>query len=322
MSDAITLEKVPLGPEKFRNPDVTADGTRRASVALGKLDTLWINTGTLCNIECAHCYIDSSPTNDSLAYISLDEVLGYLNEIEELKLGTREIGLTGGEPFMNPHCCAMMEAALERGFQVLVLTNAMQPMLRPRIRTHLLQLNNQYKDHLSLRVSLDHFSKELHETERGPDTWDKTLEGLVWLSKNGFKMNVAGRTCWGETDETARAGYAELFDREGILVDAAHPTELVLFPEMDEEADVPEITVDCWSTLGKNPSDMMCASSRMIVKRKGARAPVVLPCTLLPYGAAFEMGARLSEAQGAVKLNHPHCAKFCVLGGGSCSVAD
>jgi len=67
----------------------------------------------------------------------------------------------------------------------------------------------------------------------------------------------------------------------------------------------------------------------MVVKRKGATtAPVVLPCTLLPYDLAFEMGATLADAsradggifeRGAVKLCHPHCAKFCVLGGGSCS---
>lgn len=72
----------------------------------------------------------------------------------------------------------------------------------------------------------------------------------------------------------------------------------------------------------------MCAGSRMVVKRKGADAPVVLPCTLLPYDLAFETGATLAEAAradggmfalGAVKLCHPHCAKFCVLGGGSYS---
>jgi hypothetical protein len=66
---------------------------------------------------------------------------------------------------------------------------------------------------------------------------------------------------------------------------------------------------------------MMCATSRMVVKRKGATRPVVVPCTLLPYGAAFEMGHRLEGALGPVALNHPHCARFCVLGGGSCSRA-
>ena len=72
----------------------------------------------------------------------------------------------------------------------------------------------------------------------------------------------------------------------------------------------------------------MCAESRMVVRRKGADAPVVLPCTLLPFDPNFEMGRTLTEAAtadggnfeyGVVKLNHPHCAKFCVLGGGNCS---
>jgi hypothetical protein len=65
---------------------------------------------------------------------------------------------------------------------------------------------------------------------------------------------------------------------------------------------------------------MMCANSRMVVKRKGANRPVVLSCTLLPYSAAFEMGTSLADSQGAVCLNHRHCARFCVLGGASCSV--
>ena len=63
---------------------------------------------------------------------------------------------------------------------------------------------------------------------------------------------------------------------------------------------------------------MMCATQRMVVKRKGEPASVV-PCTLLPYDTQFDLGHSLSEAAGEVKLNHPHCARFCVLGGGACS---
>lgn len=50
-----------------------------------------------------------------------------------LNLGTREIGFTGGEPFMSPHMLGLIEDALARGFEVLVLTNVMQPMQRPRV---------------------------------------------------------------------------------------------------------------------------------------------------------------------------------------------
>ena len=63
----------------------------------------------------------------------------------------------------------------------------------------------------------------------------------------------------------------------------------------------------------------MCASSRMVVKRRGAAAPVVAACTLLPYDPRFELGTTLREAMRPVPLNHPHCARFCVLGGAACS---
>jgi hypothetical protein len=116
-----------------------------------------------------------------------------------------------------------------------------------------------------------------------------------------------------------RDGYAALFESLGVRIDATDPVALMLFPEMDAEVDVPEITESCWGILRKSPDSMMCASSRMVVKRRGADRPAVVACTLLPYDPAFELGATLAEASRPVALNHPHCAKFCVLGGAACS---
>jgi len=229
---------------------------------------------------------------------------------------------------MNPDIVEMLDDALERGFQVLLLTNAMQPMLRPRICDGLMRLRDAHGSRLLLRGSLDHYTRELHDTERTSGSFAKTIEGIDWLAREGFALALAGRTCWGETEGAARDGYAALIAARGWRIDAYDPAALVLFPEMDLRADVPEITESCWDILHKDPKDVMCASSRMVVKRKGAAAPVVLPCTLLPYDPAFEMGETLADAAradggmfefGAVKLCHPHCAKFCVLGGGSCS---
>jgi Radical SAM superfamily/4Fe-4S single cluster domain len=321
-----TALRAPL--EKFSDPDVTAKGERRARVALSALRTLWINTGSLCNITCRNCYIESSPENDRLVYITRAEARAFLDEIERGAWPVREIGFTGGEPFMNPDIIEMLGDALARGFQVLLLTNAMQPMLRPRIREGLLRLRRTHGARLLIRVSLDHYTQQLHDTERTPGSFVKTVEGIDWLVGEGFALALAGRTCWGESEARAREGYAALIAARGWDIDAHDPAKLVLFPEMDLRADVPEITDSCWGILHKNPKEVMCASSRMVVKRKGAAAPVVLPCTLLPYDPAFEMGASLADAaaadggmfeQGAVKLCHPHCAKFCVLGGGTCS---
>jgi uncharacterized Fe-S cluster-containing radical SAM superfamily protein len=304
----------------FEDLHTTAKGERRAWVDLKALSTLWFNTGTLCNLTCANCYIESSPKNDALVYITQAEVVSFLDEIQTQALPTHEIGLTGGEPFMNPEILAIIEAVLSRGFECLVLTNAMRPMMK--CAEGLLALNERYPHHLTLRVSVDHFDAALHEEERGPRTWKPTILGLEWLAKNGFQLDVAGRTRWGEDEATLRAGFARLFEEHGIELDANDPQKLVLFPEMDEKAPVPEITTECWSILGVSPNDVMCASSRMVVKHKGDDKPSVMACTLLAYDPRFNLGTTLQDAAKSVHLAHPHCAKFCVLGGGSCSVSD
>ena len=88
---------------------------------------------------------------------------------------------------------------------------------------------------------------------------------------------------------------------------------------MDASRDVPEITTACWGILHKSPADVMCATSRMVVRRKGSARASVVACTLTPYDPQFELGPTLKDAARPVALNHPHCARFCVLGGASCS---
>jgi sulfatase maturation enzyme AslB (radical SAM superfamily) len=317
MPESALKTRPSLDPRKFRDPDITAKGEPRAVVSLSRLRTLWFNTGSLCNITCANCYIESSPRNDRLAYLTLDEVRTYLEEIEDYTPRVEEIGFTGGEPFLNREFPLILGEALARGYRALVLTNAMKPMQRRC--DALLKLRSLYSSALTFRVSIDHFQPEKHEAVRGSGTWQPMMKGLRWLVANGFRVHVAGRTLWHEPDAEVRAGYAALFAAEGLPVDAQNRMELVLFPEMDGSADVPEITTRCWSILGLEPERMMCATSRMVIKRKGAEAPVVVPCTLLPYDPQFEMGQRLADAADTVKLNHPFCAQFCVLGGASCS---
>jgi uncharacterized Fe-S cluster-containing radical SAM superfamily protein len=319
--DRATMNNMTPRPNagKFSDPAVTANGAARATVALSNPKTLWFNTGTLCNITCVGCYIESSPTNDKLEYITLNDVTPYLDEIAALGWPVDEIGFTGGEPFMNPQIIKLIETSLERGFRVLVLTNAMKPMMRPRLQHGLKRLVALYGDRLTLRVSLDHWQPGPHDEIRGPGSYGETLTGMRWLRDEGVRLAVAGRALWQISDAEARAGYAAFFAAEGLDIDASDPAATVIFPDMDESAEVPEITTACWGILGKHPDSVMCASSRMVVKRKGHPASV-LSCTLLPYDPRFELGRTLAEADRPVALNHPHCAKFCVLGGASCSV--
>lgn len=312
--------KTLIDKTKFSNPLVTAKGEERATVAWHGLKTLWLNTGTLCNIECANCYIESSPRNDRLVYLSIDDVQPFYDEIDDLGEGPKEIGITGGEPFMCPDILKIVEAALERGHSVLLLTNAMRPMMRPHVQAGLKAIIHQYGDRLILRVSLDSHNRDLHDAERGAGAFEEAMNGLNWLGMIGANIAIAGRQELHEDEAQARAAYGEMAAGIGLTLDPHDPKQLVLFPEMVARDDPPEITTACWGILNKSPEDIMCANQRMVIKRKGAGHASVTACTLLVDDPQFELGTTLAGAtEQAVALNHPWCATFCVLGGASCS---
>ena len=303
-----------VSENKFKDPITTADGSTRAFIEAKKIKTLWFNTGTLCNIECKNCYIESSPKNDRLVYITFEEVKLFIDETIDKKLGTKEIGFTGGEPFMNKDVLKMIEYSLSKNFKVLVLSNAMKPMLNKR--EDLLKINHQ---DLTIRVSIDHYQKEKHEEIRGKNTFNVMMEGLKWLNQNNFNYALATRLLWGEQEDQLRDNFNLFIDKYNLKLDAKSKEQLVTFAEMDEKVDTPEITTACWNLLGKNPDDIMCSSSRMVVKKKTSPKPSVIACTLLPYEDEFDLGQNLTNSLKKIYLNHKHCSKFCVLGGSSCS---
>lgn len=305
-----------LTVQKFQNSKVTAQGKSRAFVDFTGWKTLWFNTGTLCNLECQNCYIESSPTNDRLSFITLEDIYIYLDEIEQANLPIKRLGFTGGEPFLNPHIMAILEESLERGLNCLVLTNAYRG-IENKIKK-IEALNKQFPGQLNLRISIDHYKPEIHEKERGANTFKRTLLTTKQLNQKGINISFAARSLTGESQEQMLCEFQSLFKSYGIEL-PLNQSNIVIFPEMDENSEVPEITTECWDILQIAPQDQMCAGERMIVKPKGGKCQVQA-CTLLPYQKEFCTGVTLKESMTKrIYLNHPHCAKFCVLGGASCS---
>jgi molybdenum cofactor biosynthesis enzyme MoaA len=303
-----------LSDNKFKDQKVTADGSNRAFIEASNIKTLWFNTGTLCNIECKNCYIESSPKNDRLVYLTFEEVKSFIDEALDKNLGTNEVGFTGGEPLMNKDIMKMIDYSLRKGLKVLVLSNAMKPMLN---RTkELIKLNH---SNLTIRVSIDHYQKEKHEEIRGKNTYDVMLQGLKWLNENNFNYTLATRLLWDEKEEDLRKNFGAFIKNNNLRLDTNSPKELVTFAEMDEKMDTPEITTSCWDILKKDPNDVMCSWSRMVVRKKNSKSPSVIACTLLPYADEFDLGETLTNSLQKIYLNHKHCSKFCVLGGSSCS---
>ena len=138
--------------KKFSHKTTTAKGEARAWVDLGELKTLWFNTGTQCNLACDNCYIESSPTNDRLVYLTLEDLEPHLNSYKFTSVEL--IGFTGGEPFLNPNIIELLKTSLETGHDVLVLTNAYRVVARHLKKLD--QIKEIYGEKLHLRISLDH----------------------------------------------------------------------------------------------------------------------------------------------------------------------
>jgi predicted phosphodiesterase len=275
---------------------------------LDRLATLWVNTGTLCNLACTNCFMESTPLNDSLSYMTLAAFRALLRDAPA---SLTEIGFTGGEPFMNPDIIPMLETALAAGKSALVLTNAMRPMRHHH--TALATLIAAHRHRLAIRVSLDHHDAARHDALRGANTFAQSLAGLKTLAAAGARLSVAARTPWGETEAAMRAGFASLFAAESIPLNAENPADLILFPEMDTDSPAEHVTQAALAAIPPE-KPLMCATSRMAVLRKGETTPDITPCTLLPNHT-------LPEIDSPVRLNHPHCAQFCVYGAASCAGA-
>jgi molybdenum cofactor biosynthesis enzyme MoaA len=152
------------------------------SVPLLALDTLWLQVaGTLCNLQCTHCFISSSPTNHRFEMMSLAQVRERLAEAEAL--GVKEYYFTGGEPFLHRDILEMLEAALALG-PVTVLTNGV--LIKPETAARLRAISDASEYSLDLRVSLDGLDAATNDPVRGAGTFERIGEGLRHLVGAGL----------------------------------------------------------------------------------------------------------------------------------------
>ncbi len=298
--------------EKFSNNLKTSNGKDRAFVDLKKLETLWLFSNSLCNLNCPHCYVESSPKNDSLSFITIDDVNKLLSEMDQV---VKCFGITGGEPFLNPDIIPIITRLLETGSEVMILSNGLLPLLRKK--DDILELAKKYGESLSFRISLDDPHQDVYEAERGHNAYFTVISTLKLFSDNEINFKVAGRQFRNQSKEERIFEYKTLFRQRDINLNSEN--DLIIFPEMSDDLTVPEITTECWDILQKDPNTLMCANERMVIKRKGEDELKFVPCTLLPREREFELGSTLAESKKRVYLNHRFCAQFCVLGGASCS---
>ena len=143
---------------------------------------LWLYTNFDCNLRCDYCCVRSSPKAPRRA-LGLERLQRIAKEAAEL--GVSEMFVTGGEPFILPDIGEILLACAAAA-PTTVLTNAMLLVGR-RLET----LRSLPRDRVTLQISLDSPTPELHDRHRGKGTWARALRGIEHARAAGFRVRLA-----------------------------------------------------------------------------------------------------------------------------------
>lgn len=268
--------------------------------ALVSLDTLWLQVaGTLCNLQCTHCFISCSPFNHAHGMMTLAAVRGHLDEARAL--GVREYYFTGGEPFLNRELMAMIAATLAQG-PLTILTNGV--LISDDTAAELKRLADGSDYSLDVRVSLDGFDAESNDAVRGAGTFARILAALGRLARAGLSPIVTvTEACDGAATSAGRARLLRFLAEAGL----ARP-RLKVMPLLRLGAETARTRAyQPWETLrdralsAEEAGALQCATARMATSRG------VYVCPILIDAPAARMGATLRESLRPFALRHQAC---------------
>ncbi len=270
------------------------------AVALGHLDELWFQvTGTLCNLECRHCFISCSPHNHTFGFLDLEMVRRTLDA--SVPLGVKEYYFTGGEPFLHRDLVDMLELTLRYG-PATVLTNG--TVLQDAWLERLRRAEEASPYSLEIRVSLDGFTAADNDPVRGPGTFDRILRGVRQLVRYGvLPIVTVTRTRDDQDDAALFTGFVELLRSQGY-----DRPRLKLLPTLRLGAEVqrqrgyqPDERVTAEMLMDFDQSKLLCQHSRIVTERG------VHVCPILIEAPDATLGATLADGLGPYRLRHRAC---------------
>jgi AdoMet-dependent heme synthase len=281
------------------------------------LQALWFQlTGTLCNLECVHCFIDSSPTNHRLKFLPPETVYRYLDEA--VQHGVREIYFTGGEPFLHKQILPILSRSLQVA-ATTVLSNG--TLITPSAAAALAALAAASRYTLEIRISLDDIDAVRNDAVRGKGAFAKALRAMLLLQERGLLPIVAvTEYLYAETrkerDAEMGSGFYQKF-RDFLLAHGIHRPRIKIIPvfalgKLDGSA--PEPTYVTPEMLhGFDWNTLQCSKSRIIADGG------VYACPLLVGEAGALLSSHsLSAALQPCALYHTAC-HTCYVTGMTCA---
>ena len=143
---------------------------------------MWFYANYHCNLECSYCLTESSPRAPRR---QLDHTLMKSLTRQAAELGFREVGVTGGETFLDLALPATL-AEMSESVPVIVLTNGTL-----FVGERLERLAPMLGQPISMQISLDSADPDLNDMARGPENFAKVVDAIPRLIDAGHRVRIA-----------------------------------------------------------------------------------------------------------------------------------
>mgnify|MGYP000120105637 CR=1 FL=1 len=144
----------------------------------GKLETLQLNLGYLCNLSCTHCHVNAGPTRKELmTRETIDLVLTYIK-----KHSIKVLDLTGGAPEMNPEFRYLVKQA--RAMDVHVMDRCNLTILQEPGFEDLAEFLSSQE--VEIVASLPCYTQDNVDKQRGKGVFDGSIQALQTLNQLGY----------------------------------------------------------------------------------------------------------------------------------------
>ncbi len=144
----------------------------------GKVSTLQINVGLLCNQVCKHCHLEAGPTrHEVMSKETIRQVVVFAK-----KHHFDCIDITGGAPEMNPNLTELLKSLGTQTHKLLLRSNL--TAITNTKQQHLIDLCKQNK--VGIVASFPSINETQAEGQRGKGNFNKSLETLKQLNSIGY----------------------------------------------------------------------------------------------------------------------------------------
>jgi len=147
-----------------------------SSLSSAPRSVIWIATAR-CFLRCVHCYAAQYSGEDEMSTESAKRMID-----EAADLGARHLHITGGDPVTRSDLTQLLRHAYDAGLEVSVFTSLIHV---PRDLVETIE-----RIDATLYTSMDGGDRETFERVRGRGTWDRFVENLRRVAREGIEIHV------------------------------------------------------------------------------------------------------------------------------------